>query len=194
MQFDVVANRVPFEHLRAEWCDRGATGILCRPSGLVGPAQEVRSAVAPRYAGSDADTDGTGELLAVDHDLLVNSVLQPMSKRHSAFDVHRCKRHDDKLVTAEPRGDRGNVCRLAQELGEALDEPVAGVLTEVLVHDLEAVQIEEQDRNWARLTLSQSFVEVGDQRSAVQQAREVIMLGEVADLVFGDDAGLQLSE
>ena len=62
-----------------------------------------------------------------------------MSKRHGAFDVHRCGWHDDKLVTAEPGGDRGTVCSLAQELGEALDEPVASILTEVIVDDLEAV-------------------------------------------------------
>ena len=64
----------------------------------------------------------------------------------------------------------------------------------MLVDDLEAVQVEEQYRDWSRLTLGQSFVEVGDQRSAVQQAGEVIVLSEVADLLFGDDAGLQLSE
>ncbi len=51
--------------------------------------------------------------------------------------------HDDRLVTAEPGGDRGSVCRLAQQLGETLDELVSGVLTEVLVDDLETVQIQE---------------------------------------------------
>ena len=35
---------------------------------------------------------------------------------------------------------------------------------------------------------------MGDQRSAVQQAGEIIVLSEVADLPFGDDAGLHLSE
>ena len=90
--------------------------------------------------------------------------------------------------------DRGGVCRLVQQLGETLDEPVSGVLTEVLVDDLETVQIQEQDRDVARLTLGQAFVEVGDQRPAVQQAREVIMLGQVANLPLGDNAGLQLSE
>ena len=103
-------------------------------------------------------------------------------------------RHDDKLVTAEPGDDRGIVCGLAQQLGEDLDEPVARVVAEVVVDDLEAVQIEEQHRDSARLALGQSFVEVGDQRPAVQQAGEVIVFGQVADSLFGDDAGLQLSE
>src|ERR1700751_5890 len=87
-QFDVVADRVPFGHLRAEWCDFVPAGTLGRPSGLIDATQEFRGAIASRYPGSDADTDGTAELLTADHDLLANLILQPMRKRHSAFDVH----------------------------------------------------------------------------------------------------------
>ena len=64
----------------------------------------------------------------------------------------------------------------------------------MLVDDLEAVQVEEQYRYWSRVTFGQSFVEVGDQCSAVKQSGEVIVFGEVADLLLGDSAGLELSE
>jgi len=120
----------------------------------------------------------------------VKSVLQPGSKRHGAFDVCRFGQYDDKLVAAEAGGDRGSTRGLAQQVGKALDEPVAGVLAEVLVDDLEAVQVEEQYRYWSALAFGQSFVEVGDQRSAVQQTGQVIVFGEVPDLLLGDSAGL----
>ena len=64
----------------------------------------------------------------------------------------------------------GSARSLAQELGEALDELVAGVLAEVLIDDLEAVQVEEQYRDRSRPTFGQSSVEVSDQRSAVEQS------------------------
>ena len=89
VQFDVVADRVPFGHLRAERCDFGPAGALGRPSGLIGATQELRSAVASRYAGSDADTDGAGERLAVDHDLLVQlAPAADWANASAAVDVH----------------------------------------------------------------------------------------------------------
>ena len=44
------------------------------------------------------------------------------------------------------------------------------------------------------MSLSQAFLEVGDQRPAVQQAGEIIVVSQVADSLFGDDVGLQLSK
>src|SRR4029077_2644113 len=110
------------------------------------------------------------------------------------FDVHCCGRHDGKLVTAEAGDGRGNVSGLAQQRRECRDELIAGVLTELVIDYLEAVQIKEQYRDRARLSLGQSPVEVSDQRPAVQQAGEVIVFSKVVNLLFGDDAGLQLSE
>ena len=67
-------------------------------------------------------------------------------------------------------------------------------MAEVIVDRLEAVQIEEHQRDRTGPTLGKSFVEVRDQRPAVQQPGEVIVLGEVLKSLFGDDAGLHLSE
>ena len=59
---------------------------------------------------------------------------------------------------------------------------------------LQTVYIKVQHRDWAWLALSQPAVEVGDQRPAVHQTGEVIMFNQIVELIFGDDAGLQLSE
>ena len=146
VQFDVVADRFLCGHLRAESCDFSPARTLGRPSGQIGSAQEVRGGVVPGYARGDADADGTGEHLAVDHDLLVNITLQPLSEIRGAVDSHRRGWRNDELVTAEAGDDSGNVNGLAQQLGEGLDESVAGILTEVVIDYLEAVQIKEQKR------------------------------------------------
>lgn len=65
-------------------------------------------------------------------------------------------------------------------------------MAEATVDDLEAVDGEEHDRHRAGLSLRQPVVEVCDERPSVQQPGEFIVLGEVVNLLFGDDAGLQL--
>ena len=88
----------------------------------------------------------------------------------------------------------GNVNGLEQQLDKSFDEPVAGVVAEVVVDHLEPVKVEEQRRDRTGLAVSQSFVEMGDQRPAVQQVGQVVVLGEVEHPLLGDNARLQLCE
>ena len=102
--------------------------------------------------------------------------------------------HDDELVTAESGDDRGIVSGVAQELREDFDEPVTGFVAEVIIDRLEAIQIDEHERDWTGPARGKPFVETRDQRPAVQQPGEVIMLGQVLKSLLGLDARLHLRE
>ncbi len=60
-------------------------------------------------------------------------------------------RDDDELVAAEAGDQVGAVGASSQPLGEDADEPVAGVVAEVVVDGLEPVEVEEQRGDRARL-------------------------------------------
>ena len=176
----------------------GATRLppddLAAAGRLVGSAQQIRSAVTPWFAGGNADTDCAGEQFTVDRHLLVQVTLQPLSKRFGGLELHWRGRHDDEFVAAEPGDRRRHVNGFEQQLDKRFDESVAGVVTEVVVDHLEPVQIEQQCRDRTRLAENQSFVEMGDQRPAVQQIGQVVVLGEIQQPILGDDAGLQLCQ
>ncbi|KDF00349.1 hypothetical protein Y900_015710 [Mycolicibacterium aromaticivorans JS19b1 = JCM 16368] len=117
-----------------------------------------------------------------------------MGQGLGGFGVNRTGRNDHELVTTEA-GDHVAVAGLlAQPVGECLDEPVARVVTEVIVDRLEAVEVEEQHRDRAFLTDAQPFIEMGEQCAAVVQSGQVIVLSQVAQLVFGDHPRLHLGE
>ena len=67
----------------------------------------------------------------------------------------------DELVAAESGDQAAGRRRPAQSFGEHPDEPVAGVVAEVVVDGLEPVEVEEQRRDGAGLACGQSGVEMG---------------------------------
>ena len=67
-------------------------------------------------------------------------------------------------------------------------------MTEVVIDRLEAVQVEEHQCDWTGLARSQAVVEVSDHRPAIQQPGQVIVFGEILESLFGNNAGLHLSE
>ncbi len=68
------------------------------------------------------------------------------------------------------------------------------MVTQVVVDHLEAVQIEEQKRDRARLAELQPVVKVGDQRPAVQQVGEIVVFGEIEQPILSHDARLNLGQ
>src|ERR1700749_1568250 len=163
MQFDVGADRVLFRHLGVEGSNRITGDALGRHNGLIGSAQYVRRGGAPRYAPGDADTDGACDRLTVHLNLLVNLLLQLSGQRRDVFGLHGVGRHNDKLITPEACDDRRSAGGFPQKPGEGLNEPVASLVTEVVIDCLETVQVKEHQCDWTWLALSESAVEVGDQ-------------------------------
>src|ERR1700677_2213448 len=86
--------------------------------------------------------------------------------------------------SADPRDDVGLANRLAHEGADALDELVAGLVPELVVDLLEAVEVEQQQRRVTLVpgALVEDALELGLEAVAVVQAGQRIVVGEVAQL------------
>ena len=194
VQLDIVADGVLLGHLRVEGYNRISADAFGRDDSLIGATQYVRGSVPAGFGHADTNTHCAGDGLAVDLHLLVNALLQLSGQCLGRLGAQRLFRHDDELVTAETGDDRGIVSGVAQELREYFDEPVAGLVAEVIVDRLEAIQVDKHQRDWTGPARSKALVETRDQRPAVQQPGEVVMLGLVLKSLFGLDARLHLRE
>jgi hypothetical protein len=110
------------------------------------------------------------------------------------MDRHRLIRNDDELVPAQS-GDHALIPRSdTKSGGETLNEPVAGGVAETVVDRLQSVEVDIQDGDGAGLLGCESVGKVGEQRSAIRQAGQIVMLSEMAKPLFCRDAGLELCE
>jgi hypothetical protein len=66
--------------------------------------------------------------------------------------VSPCHRDHRKLVTPEARRDIDLAARGLDPTGDILEELVAGLMPERIVHALESVEVEEQDREFRAKT------------------------------------------
>ena len=194
VQLDIVADGVLLGHLRVEGYNRISADAFGRNDSLIGSTQYIRGSVPAGFAHANTDTHCAGDGLAVDLHLFVNALLQLSGQCLGRVGVQGLVWHDDELVTAEAGDDRGIVSGVAQELREDFDEPVTGFVAEVIVDRLEAIQVDIHQRDWTGPARGKPFVETRDQRPAVQQPGEVIMLGQVLKSLFGLDARLHLRE
>ena len=93
---------------------------------------------------------------------------------------HRLIRNDDELVPAQP-SDHALIPRAGTKpVGETLNEPVTGGVAETIVDRLQPVEVEIQNRDWAGLLDCESVGKVGEQRSTIGQAGQIVMLSEMA--------------
>lgn len=172
--------------------------LLPRCSSPTGPPDrrgaKVRCGVVAGRTDRHTDTDCAGEHLAVDHHSPLQPHLQAAGETLDAGDVHRLVGHHHELVAADPRDHRRLLRAGLQPLGEHLDELVARAVAQVVVDGLEPVEVEEEHRHRTRLAVGEPVIEMRHQRPTVEQAGQVVMLGEVLQLLFGGDAGLQLRE
>ena len=117
-----------------------------------------------------------------------------MASASAASAVHRRRRDDDELVATEAGDQVGPLGTFSQSFGEDADEPVAGGVAEIVVDRLQPVQVEEQRRDGPGLAAAQSRSRCASSARRLLQAGQVVVLGEIAQLVLGDDARLQLGE
>ena len=81
-----------------------------------------------------------------------------------------------------------------QPLGEGPDEPVPGVMPQIVIDGLEPVEIEEEGRYRTLAAGHKPLVKMRQQRPSIAQASEVVVLGKIAKLTLGGDPPLELSE
>lgn len=84
--------------------------------------------------------------------------------------------------------------RLGTMLREDADEPVAGGMPQVVVDRLEPVQVHVQHRHRPGVPRSQPLGQMRDQCPTVVEPGQVVMLGQVTELLLRRDPRLQLRE
>lgn len=124
----------------------------------VGVLQQNLRIVAVVRKDRDADAGADDHGLATDVERLVEPLEHALGDPHGIVGAVDLAQHDRELVAAETRQGRGRTfvvqpgddVGIAQTVDEALGEPpqqaVARVVTEGVVDQLEAVEIEEQER------------------------------------------------
>ena len=104
--------------------------------------------------------------------------------------------HDDELVAAEARGEFG----VRQERGDArggrLEQLVAGGMAVQVVDLLEAVEVDDHDRQLpvARLHGGDAVLQMVLERGAVGQAGQRVEMGEIEDALLGGAALAQVAD
>ena len=151
--------------------------------GDVGVAQHVLRPVVAGRAEGDADADRGEDLVRAD------------AERHEQRDEH------GELVAAEARHGVARAEHVREALRDRDEELVAEDVAEGIVHDLEAVEIEEEHREHrvgvAALLLHGPLQAVHEE-GAVRQVRERVVKGVVGEAIDGDlalgDVGLRAGE
>ena len=95
--------------------------------------------------------------------------------------------HHDKFVAAEPGHHVLNPRQRAQPLGDGAEQKVAAVMAEGVVDLLEAVEVDEVQRDLAADVRRQRerAVQPLDQARAVGEAGQRVVMGEETDAAIG---------
>ena len=128
--------------------------------------------------------------LPADEDLLpVDDERRPQGVRDPPGDIdgrppHRRLEQDGELVAAES-GDRvAGPDRLPQPLGHLDEQEVAGRVTEKVVDLLEAVEVEEEDRDAVATDGVERVLDAVAEQRAVRERRQRVVEGGVDELVL----------
>ena len=153
-------------------------GRICRP-------QQGLRVLAVVWVGGDADGSGDLQLMAADGEGRTERLHQArgdVSDLRPGLDL---RQQHDELVAAVPRHHVLRTQRPNHALGHAPQYLVTRLVAERVVDQLEAVQVEEQDGQHgpAPLGLLEHRVQVTLEHRPRRQAREVVVLGPVCQLV-----------
>ena len=133
----------------------------------------------------------------VDDARLLHFLEQLLGGEQRAVEVGE-RQEDGELVAAEPRHGVGLAQRRAQPRRDALQDAVAGMVAERVVDLLEAVQVEQQQRERAVLAVGDArrLVETIVQERAVRQIGQRVVIRQVGEALFdapalAPDAGVR---
>ena len=174
-----------FLHARMEHDVAALAGGLRVVHRDVGVAQQLLGVVAGLRE-RDADAGGHQQFVAVDQERQPECIghggrdLLGLLERRDALEQHR------ELIAAEP-GDRvGRPRALDEPLRGGLQQPVADVVAERIVHVLEVVEVDHQDRQpvlGAPRERDRVLDAVAEQ-APVREQRQRVVEGELAELVL----------
>ena len=120
--------------------------LLGRVHGHVGAAQQRARVGAVLGIEGDADAGADLEHLPFDDELLLERVQDAPRGRGGGVVVGGRRQHDRELVAAEPGHDVLAAHLVLQAEGHLLEERVAEVMAERVVHFLEAIEVHQHQR------------------------------------------------
>src|ERR1700742_2984612 len=115
---------------------------------------------------------------------------QLISKQFRGIDWHRPIRNEDELVPAQPSDHAQVFGGRTKPLGKYLDEPIADGMAEAIVNRLQPVEVEIQHGDRSGLSRCESVGKVRNKRSTIAQTGKIVMIGQIAKLLFSGGAGL----
>ncbi len=125
---------------------------------------------------------------------LVGPVLQAVEEQRSSLRVRLDERRRE-LVPAHPSGEVRPAQRVAEGAGERLDRPVACGMAERVVDLLEAVEVDEDEREAVLVAdrARELELDLADERLVVEQSGELVVARAMGELrggavEVGDDA------
>ena len=165
------------------------------PGGLAGALGGVERAIGltqhrvrRRRAVGERDADAGGDLtrrLALDVVGAAELDQQTLGQRHRQL-AGSARQQQRELVAAEPGGEARLRQRPAQPVGELAQERVAGLMPELVVDRLEAVEVEEEERGaGGQGALGGALAQAAPQHRPVRQAGQGVVMGEPVDLLLG---------
>ncbi len=140
---DVEARGDLLLQLVAEQLDAGPPEVLGAVHGGVGVAQELLGG-CPGAAECDAHARGGEQLATRQRDRLVQHLDDAFGELDRFGDVLDVLAHDHELVAAEPGDGVGRADRAHEPSRDLEQQLVADDVTETVVHELEAVEVEEE--------------------------------------------------
>ena len=137
-----------------------------------------------REAG-DAEAGADAERAVIDDARLLDFLQQLLRGEQRAVEIGE-RQQDGELVAAEPRDGVGLAQRRAEPRGDALQHAVAGMMSERVVDLLEAVQIEQQQRERRALAGGDArrLVEAIVQQRAVRQIGQRVVIRQVRETLL----------
>src|SRR3989441_11772383 len=151
--------------------------------GVVGALDEVFE----RFAGFEigpAGRKGDGERLSVPVRLDAGQAAEDVADLFGLA----LRQHGQKLIATKTDGHVGTANGFLQALGEGLDDFVAGGVAKHVVHVFQAIEIQEQQGERARVALGAGnfFGEALFPGTAVVEAGEGVEHGDLVDLLGAD--------
>ena len=167
----------PDPHVVVEEFEASAAALLGPIHRRVGVADQGLGPVVPRARQRDADTGGDDQLRGVDFDGLRDDATEPIGDAHRLLITGHVLAEQDELIPAEARPHVAGSQRGTEPVGHADQHPVTGLVAQAVVDDLEAVEVEEQDRHGGPMTgrPRQGLVELLDEQNPVGQPGEGIV-------------------
>ena len=192
----------PEIHLGFEEAKSAAAGFLGAVKCRVGGAHQFVATGAIAGEKGNADRGADDRLMAAEIEGLGQFLHQALGQNGRAVGVRHTHLDDRKFVAAEACHSIVGTEHAGQPLGNPTQQLIAGSVTVEIVHRLEAVEVETQDRDRAVATLGtrQRLGEAILEQGAVGKVGEGVVMRHIAnalfrrltfpDIAYGNNAGI----